>query len=204
MLRPWILFLLCTAIFTFTGCGTAAHRLDPDTDKGIITVRDLDFKDYQLAAEDLITKLLKSHRIPRQDDGQPPIVMVSRIKNSTSAHLDVQLLTQKVTIALDQSQQARTTTRVYQEGEFDPGTSRTRELTEEEGFDRSTLQQETTLLAPRYSLSGEITELYRKQGRKQESYYQIYMTLTDTRTGIAIWQDANEIVKQEKRPLISL
>lgn len=186
-----------------SACGTSAHRVDATGNEGITTVRNLDFKDYQIAAEDLINKLLSSNTLPVANQN-PAVVMVSRIKNSTAAHLDTQLLTQKITIALDKSGQARTTTRVYQDGQFDPGTERARALSEEEGFAKDTLQKEATLQAPRYSLAGEITELHRQEGRNRESYYQIYMTLTDVRTGVAVWQDAKEIVKQEKRPLISL
>ncbi len=204
MKKSRLLIVFSVATILFSGCGTEPHRMDPTGNEGITTVRDLDFKDYQVTAEDLINKLVASNKIPRQADGLPPVLMVARLKNSTAAHLDMQLLTQKITIALDKSGQARTTTRVYKDGEFDTGTTRARNLSTEEGFDAKTLQKEATLQAPRYSLSGEITELFRTQGRTQESYYQIYLTVTDVRTGLAVWQDAKEVVKQETRPWISL
>ena len=201
---PLTLLAIATMLGLLSGCGTAAHRVDEQSNEGLTTVRNLDFKDYQIAAEDLINKLLAHRVFENVDPNKKPIIMVSRIKNSTSSHLDTQLLTQKITIALDKSNKAQTSTHVYKEGTFDPGTKRARELSEEEGFDPDTLEKQNTLQAPRYSLSGEITELYREQGRKRESYYQIYMTLTDVRTGVAVWQDAKEVVKQDKKPLISL
>ena len=198
-----LILLIALSGSLFTACGTAAHRADAKSNEGITTVRDLDFKDYQIAAENLINKLIVANKLPKQD-GQAPVIMVSRIKNSTAAHLNTQLLTQKITIALDKSGQARTSTRVYKDGEFDSGTTQVRALKTEDGFDPKTLQQNPTLQAPRYSLAGEITELFRKDGRDEESYYQIYLTLTDVRTGIATWQDAKEILKQRTKPLINL
>jgi uncharacterized protein (TIGR02722 family) len=191
------------ALVLLSACGTPAHRTSPDG-QGLTTVRGLDFKDYQIAAESMINALLDSGRLPPPVDGRPPVIQVSRVINSTSSHLDSQLLTQKITIALDKSGKAVTTAAVAQDGAFDPAVRGVRNLADEEMFDPETLQRGRTVQAPSLSLAGQITELYRQQGRNREAYYMFYMTVTDLRTGLILWQDEAEVVKRETRPLISL
>jgi penicillin-binding protein activator len=114
-------------------------------------------------------------------------------------HIDTQLLTQRVTIALDQSEKIVTTTAHSGRGAIDPAVAQSRDMPNADIYDPATMQRRGTAIAPTLSLSGEITQLTRKEGRRSESYYMIYMVLTDLRTGLAIWQDAEEIVKQGTR-----
>lgn len=195
--------------FLLIGAGcqsrTRVERLEGDTPQGLATVDRLDFKDYQIAAEGLINKLLASGRIDGYaTNGRPPVIMVSAIRNSTMQHIDTQLLTQRVTIALDHSEKAITTGAHSGRGAIDPAVVEARDMPNREIFDPATLQRDGTAIAPSLSLAGEITQLQRRDGRRTESYFMIYMTLTDLRTGLVIWQDAEEIVKQGTRRLFGI
>src|SRR5690625_7727599 len=90
-------------ILFLSGCKTV-RRVDPDTTEGLMTVHDLDFKDFQITAEGLINKLLSSGRLESHTKDGPAVIMVSTIRNSTTQHIDTQLLTQRITIALDKSE----------------------------------------------------------------------------------------------------
>ncbi|HLS29165.1 MAG TPA: hypothetical protein VK041_10980, partial [Opitutales bacterium] len=58
-----ILFaFLILGTFALAGCKTV-DRVDPNTTQGLMTVHDLDFKDFQITAEGLINKLLSSGRL---------------------------------------------------------------------------------------------------------------------------------------------
>lgn len=202
MKKQIIAILSIAAGLALSGCGTAAHRTAGDTNKGITTVRGFNFKDYQLTAEEMINQLLASGRLPKAQEGKPPVIAVSPIRNSTQEHLDTQLLTQKITIALDKSGKATTTGAVsWGKGTVDPGVSGVRDLENEDMYDEATLQRERSVSAPNLALAGEITEIYTTQGRNRESYYQIYLTVTDLKTGVIVWQDAREVVKKDKRSL---
>jgi PBP1b-binding outer membrane lipoprotein LpoB len=64
------------------------------------------------------------------------------------------------------------------------------------------VQKAGTAIAPDMSLAGEIVQQKTTSGRMRESYFFIHMTLTDLKTGLAMWEDNVEIVKQEKTPLM--
>lgn len=196
-----ILVSLTAGLLTLAGCQSRTHveRVEPGTTQGLATVNQLDFKDYQITAEGLINKLLASGRLDAHATDGPAVMMVSTIRNSTMQHIDTQLLTQRITIALDQSEKVVTTTAHSGRGAIDPATVESRNLPNSDIYDPSTVQRRGTAIAANLSLAGEITQLTRREGRRSESYFMIYMTVTDLRTGLAVWQDAEEIVKQGTR-----
>lgn len=198
--RLLIISLILAAV---AGC-RHVERVDPNTTQGLTTVDELDFKDYQMAGEGLINKMLSSGRLDPHTKEGPAIMMVSTIRNSTTQHIDTQLLTQRITIALDKSEKVMTTTAHSGRGAIDPAVAGSRDLPNSDLYDPTTMQRNGTAIAPDLSLAGEITQLNRKEGRNSESYFMIYMTVTDLRTGLAVWQDAEEIVKQETRSLFGL
>ncbi len=197
----FLLSSLAIATIALAGCQstTRVDRVEPGTTQGMATVNRLDFKDYQIAAEGLINKLLASGRIDGYANDKPAVMMVSTVKNSSMQHIDTQLLTQRITIALDKSEKIITTTAHSGRGAIDPAVAQSRDMPNAEIYDPGTMQRNATAIAPTLSLAGEITQLTREEGRRSESYFMIYMVLTDLRTGLAIWQDSEEIVKQGTR-----
>ena len=174
-----------------------AYRKDENRE-GLTTAHDLNFKDYQLAAENLIQSLLASGALDRSD-GLTPILVVSDIRNETLQHLDMQLLTQKVRIALNKSGKAQTTTAVGLDGPEDRATGAIQDLAGDPNIDPDTLPEARKVVAPNFSLGGTITQKKTKVGSRSESYFSIFMTLSDLRTGLAVWEDEKEIVKEEDK-----
>ncbi len=195
--------LLLSLLFVLNSCGTTPHRMDPTGNQGITTTHDLNFKDWQMAAEKCVNSLLTSGVLDKAD-GRKSILMVSTVRNSTSQHIDVQLLTHKIRTALLRSGKAVTTTAVGAQGPEDRSTRQARQLQDDEMFDQRTVKKMGTAIAPDYSLAGEVIQVRTRQGRMTESYFMIHMTLTDHTTGLALWEDEVEIAKQEKRPFLGL
>lgn len=193
-----LLISIALGAMTLAGCQSRTHveRVDSNSTQGLATVDRLDFKDYQITAEGLINKMLASGRLDAHTKDGPAVMMVSTIRNSSMQHIDTQLLTQRVTISLDQSEKVVTTTAHSGRGAIDPATAESRNLPNADLYDPATTQRRGTAIGPSLSLAGEITQLTRKEGRRSESYFMIYMVVTDLRTGLAVWQDAEEIVKQ--------
>lgn len=194
-----LLLSLALGALALTGCRTQVDRVESDSTQGLATVNELDFKDYQIAAEGLINKMLASGRLDAHTQEGPAVMMVSTIRNSTTQHIDTQLLTQRITIALDKSEKVVTTTAHSGRGAMDPATVESRNLPNADIYDPATMQRRGTAIAASLSLGGEITQLKREEGRRSESYFMIYMTVTDLRTGLSVWQDSEEILKQGTR-----
>jgi len=202
-MRAWLLPLAALLVVVLTGCGTASHRIDPTGNEGLTTTDDINFKDWQMAAEKSISSLLQAGVLDRAD-GRKSVIMVSTVRNSTSQHINTQILTQKIRTSILRSGKAITTTAVGAQGAEDAATRQVRELQDDEMFDQRTVQPMGTAIAPDFSLSGEITQQRTTQGRDSESYFYFHMVLTDLKTGLGVWEDEVEVAKQQTRAVFGL
>ncbi len=177
------------------GCGTAPHRIDTAGDEGLTTVHEIDFKDWQTAAEKSINSMIASGTLNRAD-GRKTVVMVGEVKNSTRNTINTRILTDKIRQSILRSGKAVTTTAVGAKGAEETATRQVRELENDDLFNQATVQKRGTVIAPDMSLSGEIVQEVRKVNRQEESYFFIHLVLTDLSTGLAMWEDNVEIGKQ--------
>ena len=183
------------ALLGMTGCGSAPVRIDTASSQGITTVHQIDFKDWQIAAEKGISSMLESGAMKRAD-GRKTVLMVGNVKNSTREKVNTRILTDKIRQAVLRSGQAVVTTAVGAKGAEETAVRQVRELENDDLFNQSTVQKRGTVIAPDMSLSGEIVQQQRRSGRTEESYFFIHMVLTDLATGLAVWEDNVEIAKQ--------
>lgn len=183
-----------------TGCGSDPVRIDTASNQGLTTIDDINFKDWQIAAEKGVNSLLQSGVLKRAD-GRKSVVMVSIVKNSTTQHINTNILTDKIRQAILRSGQAVTTTAVGGNGPEDKASRQVRDLQDDEMFNQKTVQQNGTAIAPDMSLAGEIIQQQTSKGRTSESYFFIHMTMTDLKTGLAVWEDNVELAKQGTRPV---
>ena len=192
---------IISTVFFLTACGTSPVRIDATGNEGLVTVDEVDFKDWQIAAEKGINSLLESGVLNRSD-GRKTILMISTVKNATTQHINTRILTDKIRQALLRSGKVLTTTAVGGNGPDDAASKQVRRLEEDDMFNQATVQKRGTAIAPDMSLSGEIMQQSSSQGRMRESYFFFHMALTDLITGLAVWEDNGEIAKQGKEPLL--
>ena len=194
---PLILFFILALILS--GCRTGkVTYVDPESNEGITTIRTIDFHDWNAAAEKNINSLLASGVLDSPSE-EKKIIMISHVRNETSEHIDTDLLTKKIRIALNRSGKALTTTAVGVGGPEDEANMAVRELRNVVDFDQSTVQGEGNLVAPDYSLSGKIIQLNTKAGRVKQAAYTFQLSLTDLKRGLALWENEVQIVKKGKK-----
>ena len=189
-----------TAMLLVPGCASPARIIGVDSDEALVTISELDPADWNRAAAENIDSLLASGAL-RRSDGKPAVVMVSRIRNYTTLHLESQILTDKIRRAILQSGQAKVTSALGAGGNLDLAVRRIREKDSDDFFNQATVPKRGTVIAPNFSLSGAITQQTIYQGRTEESYFLFHMALTDLVTGIAVWEHSVEILKQGTYPL---
>lgn len=195
------LLSITLSLIILTACGGAqTRRIDATSNEGLVTTDDINFKDWQIAAEKGINSLLESGVLNRAD-GRKMILMISTVKNSTNEHIDTRILTDKIRYALLRSGKALTTTAIGGNGPDDRASRQVRDLDQDDMFNQSTVKKAGTAIAPDMSLSGEIVQQQASSGRVRESYFFFHMALTDLETGLAIWEENVEIAKQAKRPV---
>lgn len=194
-------FLSAAAGFLLAaGCASPARIIGVDSDEALVTISEIDPADWNRAAAENIDSLLASGAL-RRSDGKPAVVMVSRIRNYTTLHLESQILTDKIRRAILQSGQAKVTSALGAGGNLDLAVRRIREKDSDALFNQATVPKRGTVIAPNFSLSGAITQQTIYQGRTEESYFLFHMALTDLVTGIAVWEHTVEILKQGTYPL---
>ena len=188
------------AMLLAAGCASPARIIGVDSDEALVTISELDPADWNRAAAENIDSLLASGAL-RRPDGKPAVVMVSRIRNYTTLHLESQILTDKIRRAILQSGQAKVTSALGAGGNLALAVRRIRDKDSDDLFNQATVPKRGTVIAPNFSLSGAITQQTIYQGRTEESYFLFHMALTDLVTGIAVWEHTVEILKQGTYPL---
>ncbi len=182
------------------GCASAPKRIDPAGNEGLTTAHNIDAKDWQEVAVASINSMLRSGAMARSD-GRMTVLMISDIKTPAGSDFNTRILTNKITQAVRESGRATATSAVGANGAPDTAVRQIRDLEDDDLFNQSTVAQRGTVVAPDMSLSGEIIQERRSQGRTSESYFLFHIVLTDLPTGLVMWEDNVEIGKQETKSI---
>lgn len=153
--------------------------------------------DLQLIAKKVVNDLSSSPAFA-QIQGRP-IAIVGKLKNSTSEHIDMQSLADKI-----QTQLANT-------GKFAFVDASARQAVAEEyeyqqsGYVRpDQAKGPGQQYAPDYILTGDLASIRQRVGSDEFIYYKMTAKLTNIRTGLLEWTDEKELkkkfVKQGIRP----
>jgi penicillin-binding protein activator len=177
------------------GCATNAHYVQTGGSENIVNVGQINIQDYIQAANDMTGKLLASGALDRV--ATPPAVLaISRIVNNTGQQIDTDLLTKKIRIAILDSGKAMTTTTMGLGGTAEDPMAQG--LQQENEFKNDT----KTTRTPDFTLSGKIIQLAVRAGGTTQSTYSFQLSLTDSKTGLAVWEGEKEITKQGTRPSV--
>lgn len=182
--------LIAAAIPVFiSGCATNAHYVETGGRENIVTVRGINIQDYIQAANASVQDLLQNGALDKVS--KPPAVLVlSRIVNNTSQQIDTDLLTQKIRVALLNSGKATFTTTMGLGGTAEDPMAKG--LQQQNEFMNDSKPQ----ALPDFSLSGKIIETMARSGNTHQATYSFQLTLTDSKTGYAVWANEKEITKQ--------
>ncbi len=191
--RVGIAFFMMIGLVGATGCGGSARYVKTGGTERVLSVGQVDIGDFTMAAQEMVQSLLASAAI-RTTGNRPAVLAVSRVINDTSTYFDVEQITRRIRIALSQTGQVQTIT-TYGGITEDPIA---REQRERAAFQAGTAVSNKV----DYTLSGKILEHGTRDGRTREQTYTFMLALTDTRTGLAVWEDLKDVTKQQTKPLV--
>ena len=159
-------------------------------------VMELEYRDWTNTAEKM-TKSMISSGILKQTP--KPVIAIANIKNDTAQRFDTDILVKKIRTTLVNSGAAQIATNYSGE---DSTSNNMRTLRGDAEYDQSTIANRGTLVAPNMSLSGKMLQ----RNLKLESgwfssvdtrvEYYLQLTLTDLKTGLSVWEDEQQIIKQ--------
>lgn len=193
-----LLLSACLAV-TLAACGgprayTRGTYEDPNTIE-MLSDR-FNENDLQLIAKKMAESLASSPRFqqPRQD-GSLPIVLVGKLKNSTSEHIDMRSLGDKIQTALAQT------------GRFAMVDQAARQdIAEEYEYQQSGYVDPNAAKGPGQQVSvdflmtGDLASIIQEVGNDKLVYYKMTAKLSNVKTGLIEWTDEKQIRKKfEKR-----
>ena len=185
-----IIFSLIAASAVFiTGCQTNAHYVETGGRQSVVTVARINIQDYIQAANSASQDLLQSGVLDKAARS-PAVLVLSRIINNTGQQIDTDLLTQKIRIALLNSGKAVFTTTMGLDGKVEDPLAKGLQQQNEFATDSKPAP------IPDFSLSGKIIETKVNDGKIHQSTFSFQLTMTDPKTGYAVWASEKEITKQ--------
>lgn len=167
-------------------------------DAGAVETVTVDFgsTDLQLIAEKMARSLLASPVL--QQRGQPPVLQVSRFRNKTDEHIDTKAITDKIRTALMQSGRVR-----FVAAEVRDEIVEELEYQQKSGYvDEETRKRIGKMVGAEYLLTGEMTSIRKRSGRKTDLYFLVTLNLVDLQTALIAWSEQKEIRKEATRPLL--
>jgi hypothetical protein len=184
-------FVLALAVIALAGCGSppdSATYVDPNGPRTIVSLNQIDIQDFNNASDAMVQSLLNSGVLEKAPQ-QPAVLAISRITNDTNQQFDMDLLTKNIRVALNQSGKVLTTTTF--------GANPEDKTAQEAGNMQAFMAgQPAPTRLPDYTLSGKIIATTVNAGDIYQRTFTFQLSLTDIRSGLAVWEDQKQITKQ--------
>jgi hypothetical protein len=151
--------------------------------------------DLQLIAKKVTTSLQESGAF-KAIEGRP-VVVVGKLRNSTSEHIDMQSLGDKIQTGLVNTGKFQLTDQASRKA-----------VAEEYEYQQSGYVRPESAKGPGqqigadYILTGELASIKQAVGRDEFIYYKMTAKLTNLRTGILEWTDEKELKKKFRKQSI--
>ncbi|MDP8214160.1 MAG: penicillin-binding protein activator LpoB [Candidatus Euphemobacter frigidus] len=192
------LLLAIAALAALAGCSTTYDY----GDAGDVPVYDTDFgaTDLQQIAAKMTTSLLIFPPIVQITNERRPVIVVEKVKNKTTQHIDTESVTDSIRTKLIRSGKFR-----FLDKSTDGQTISEIKRQQEQGLTKqSQAAQFGTQEGAEFILTANLSEISQKKeefwNKKKAVYYKFTMNLKNLRTGILEWSDEKEISKLKTDP----
>lgn len=187
--------LLIAAALAIAGCETPATYVDPNAGAGIVSIDQVNIQDFANAADGMLQSLYDSPAFvgAKAKDGGSPVLMVGRVRNDTAGNFDTDLLVKRLTTSVTRSGKARVAKAAGFGGAEDQAAAEARKAAAAESG------QSAAAIIPDFTLSGKILEVRAQAGSTKQVSYVFQLSLTEVKTGLAVWEDEKQITKQGKK-----
>ena len=196
--------LIAVLIFALSllaqGCGPKAF-VKGDYDENVEETNLLNDKwsesDMQNAVRDLVASATSHYAIANAKT--PPVVMVTRLQNKTSEHIDTQSVTDMFRVELMRNGKVQFVDKAARE-----------DIAEEYDYqDSGMVSRETKKgkggqIGADFILNGRLDSIVQQAGKDKTVYYKMTMNMTNLKTGIIVWSDYKQIRKKFKKQSVGI
>jgi penicillin-binding protein activator len=187
--------LLSAALLSLVGCSPRDTKyIEANDGSGIVSLDSVNVQDFALAADTMLKSLYDSPAFvgAKRQDGAP-VLMVGRVTNDTGSNFDTSQLVKKMTVSLTKSAKVRVAKAIGFGGPEDQAAAEAR------ASQAAVSGESTKPLLPDYTLSGKILENRTAAKGVQQTSYIFQLSLTEVKTGLAVWEEEKTITKQGSR-----
>lgn len=183
-----------------TGCGKRAFikgEYDQDVNEENLMDDRWSETDMQKTVQHLVESAVKHRAISNAK--KPPVVMVTRLQNKTSEHIDTQSITDMITVELVNSGKVQFVDKaarddVAEELEYQAsGTT-----------DRTSRKRRGNQVGADLIMNGRIDSIVKEVGKAKTVYYKITLNLTNLSTNLIVWTNQKQIRKRYKKKRVGL
>lgn len=148
--------------------------------------------DMKEVVKDLVAKAVAHPSIANAK--RKPIVMVTRLQNKTSEHIDTQSITDAFQVALSESDKVTFVDKAAREDmseeyDYQANGSTARESQKSKGGQ----------VGADFIMNGRLDSIVQEAGRDKTIYYKLTMNLTNLKTGLIEWTGQQELRKGFKK-----
>jgi len=182
---------------TLTACGPKAF-VKGDYDQNVESTNLLNDQwsetDMQVAVKDLVNSAITHPSIAQAK--RPPVVMVTKLQNKTSEHIDTQSITDMVSTELMRGGKVSFVDKAAREDMAEEYQY------QEENASRETKKAKGGQTGADFILNGRLDSIVQEVGKDKTVYYKISLNMTNLKTGLIVWSDYKQIRKIFKKKRI--
>jgi len=188
-----ILFLAAITLVT-SACGPKAFTKGEYNDPNEVNLLDDKFNenDMQLLSNSLADQVIKSDEV--RDLKAKPLIMVGRVNNRTSEHIDMKMLTDRMRTALIKTNKFR-----FSDKEARDELSEEYEYQAGGNVDQKTAVKRGNQLGVEYIITGELGSNIQQVGKDKLVFYRLNMNLINVKTNVIEWSGDREIRKKYRK-----
>ena len=178
-----------------TACGPSAF-VKGDYDENVNDTNLLTDKwsesDMQNAVKDLVKSAVGHYSIA--NSRRPPVVMVTRLQNKTSEHIDTQSVMDMVRVELMRGGRVSFIDKAARE-----------DIKKEYEYQGSGMVARETKKGPGgqtgadFIINGRLDSIVQQAGRDKTVYYKVTLNMTNLKTGVIVWSDYKQIRKKFRK-----
>ena len=192
--------LAASASLLFAGCATTSQTsyVPQGSNKLIVETGKINIQDFEQAAGDMVQSLIANYvstgKLRSAAAGEPALLAISRIQNSTGQQLDTDLLVKRIRVELNRTGLVQTSTTMGLGGPEDL-------LAADQQKAKEFFEDKKHTRLPDYTLSGKITYVQARAGDIRQMSYIFQLSLSSA-SGVGVWEEEKTITKQGKRPAV--
>jgi len=198
-MKKLVLTLCAVGLMALTACGPKAFvKGEYDDVERENNMNDLwSETDMQKVVADLVAGMLAHPAIANAK--RPPVVMVTKLQNKTSEHIDTQSIMDMIRVELQRGGKVIFVDKEARE-----------DVAEEYNYQASGMVSEETKKGPGgqvgadFILNGRLDSIVQEVGKDKTVYYKVTLNLTNLKTNLVIWTDYKQLRKKFRKRSIGL